>query len=169
MKSRTFIFLSLLLPLFISASSKPGDGNKDKDKGHKVCKKEAKAEHIEDFVFMLPAPVNTYARCMEKKNLHLTVINFYKWYLQNQDRIAAALSRGNSGTDLIPPFNISWETLHEYFEVIQKKYPDWITQITPVATGAPAVMSATGKAPQGAGSAGGESGTSTLNFSNLAK
>lgn len=169
MKSRTFIFLSLLLPLFISASPKPGDGNKDKDKGHKVCKKEAKAEHIEDFVFMLPAPVNTYARCMEKKNLHLTVINFYKWYLQNQDRIAAALSRGNSGTDLIPPFNISWETLHEYFEVIQKKYPDWITQITPVATGAPAVMPAPRKAPQGGGSAGGESGTSTLNFSNLAK
>lgn len=168
MKSRTFIFLSLLLPLFISASPKPGDGNKDKDKGHTACKKEAKAEHIEDFVFMLPAPVNTYACCVKKKNLHITVINFYKWYLQNQDRIATAMSRENSGTDLIPPFNISWETLHEYFEVIQKKYPNWITQITPAGAGPSATTSGPSKSA-GGGFTDGEVNTSTINFSNPAK
>jgi hypothetical protein len=167
MKSRTLICLSLLLSFFISASAKPGDGNKDKDKDHKACKKQTKSEHIEDFVFMLPAPVNTYSSCLEKKNLHVTVVNFYKWYLQNQDRIAAALSHENKGRDLIPPFNISFETLHEYFEVIQKKYASWVTQITPNAAGA-AAAAAPGAAG-GGGQPAGQPDGSTINFSNLAK
>jgi hypothetical protein len=173
MKFRIFILLVFLLPAFLYVSGKPGDGNKnkDKDKGKISCKQKAKAQYIANVVFMLPAPAKNNT-CQEKKDLHVTVVNFYKWYLQNEDRISSGLSHENKGKDLIPPFNISWQTLHEYFEVIQTKYADWITDIHPnpeipstvISRDADkATVSGGSSAPLPAGAA------PTINFSNMAK
>lgn len=122
MKVRVIIFFLFCLPVLAQASSDPGCKGKNKE----ACKKEPKVHSVEQFVFMIPGPSSSNANCDDHQALRSTVVNYYHWYLQNQDRIVSGLSRENKGKDLVPPFNISWKTLHEYFEFIQKKYAGWL-------------------------------------------
>jgi hypothetical protein len=101
----------------------PGCKNKHKED----CKKKVAVHSIEQFIFMIPHTRAVNRECIDQEALRLAVVNFYHWYLQNQSRISDGLSQDNKAKDLIPPFNISWLTLHEYFEFIQKKYPEWVT------------------------------------------
>jgi hypothetical protein len=98
-----------------------------KSKHKEDCKKKVAVHSIEQFIFMLPHSQAVTRDCNDQEALRLAVVNFYHWYLQNQSRISSGLSQDNKAKDLIPPFNISWLTLHEYFEFIQKKYPEWVT------------------------------------------
>lgn len=122
------MLLLFCIPLFASAHGDPGC----KDKNNKEeCKKQPGVHSVEQFVFMIPCPVST-DDYDEQKAFRTAVVNYYRWYLQNESRIMSGLAQENKGKDLMPPFNISWETLHEYFEFIQKKYADWLTDIGPV-------------------------------------
>lgn len=109
--------------------------NKDKcpDKNKSTCKPQSDPNQAEDFVFILPAPAKN-GFCVEKQAFHHAIVNFYNWYLQNKDKISAGLSGEQKSKDLIPPFNISWQTLHDYFELVQRTYPEWIEGVQPPAS-----------------------------------
>lgn len=98
----------------------------DKDKGK--CKKPVTVHSVEELVFMLPPCTNT---SVDQDALHDAVVSFYKWYLAHETQINLSLMQDSKDKDLLPPFNISFETLHEYFEVIRKNYADWVDDIVP--------------------------------------
>lgn len=127
MKFRVLILLFLFgVPIVAQAGSDPGCKNKQKDKqkAETTQAKQPNIHSVEQFAFMIPEA--TTSNCAEHQAFRSTVVNYYRWYLENENRITDGLSRENKGKDLIPPFNISWETLHEYFEFIQKKYAGWL-------------------------------------------
>lgn len=127
MKLRVLILLFLFgIPILAQAGSDPGCKNKEKNKEKVKNAHNAQPDihSVEQFAFMIPeASTNN---CEEHQAFRSTVISYYRWYLQNENRITNGLSRETKGKDLIPPFNISWETLHEYFEYIQKRYAGWL-------------------------------------------
>lgn len=162
MKFGLLFLLTLTLPAILYAKSAPEGKGKCPDKNKQSCNKKADPNNIEDFVFILPSPDNSKV-CEEKEAFHRAIIYFYKWYLENQDKISTGLSSENKRRDMIPPFNISWQTLHDYFEVIQKKYPGWIEGIQP------AVSTENAGIPEDSQTSENTGNTSSLNFSNLAK
>lgn len=128
MKLRICLLFFCCLASLTYAYGANGDHDKDKNKDKVKCKKMATDPTIEEFVFILPSPSPQKA-CAEHKAFRNSVVDFYKWYLQNRDRISAGMAQNSSSKDLVPPFNISWQTLHEYFEYIQKNYTSWIDNI----------------------------------------
>lgn len=122
------IFMVCLFPLIALAKSDPGkDGNRCKKKTEKV-------QSVEDFVFMLPAPSRDKV-CKEREAYREAIVSFYKWYRDNENKIMVGLSHENKGKDLIPPFNISYQSLHDYFEFIRSEYPQWVEGVDPVNAG----------------------------------
>lgn len=168
MKFRLLILLFLFgVPILAQAGNDPGCKNKEKDK-EKVndARQNLPDIHsVEQFAFMIPEA--SASNCAEHQAFRSTIVSYYRWYLQNENRISNGLSRENKGKDLIPPFNISWETLHEYFEFIQKKYAGWLPSdaTPPVYDPGTAYMNEDGEAPAADSLASG----STFNLSNLAK
>jgi hypothetical protein len=154
------------MPGIVQAYGDPGCKNKAKDD----CKKKENTQNnsIEEFVFMIPGPTS-HKNCDYHKTFRMTVINFYRWYLQNENRISSGLSHENKGKDLIPPFNISWQTLHEYFEVIQKKYPNWINDVEAEPSETSAVTSVSDTLEKESQGANESTPPSAINLSNLAK
>jgi len=155
------------VPVLAQAGSDPGCKNKEKEKVKADRKKQPTVHSIEQFAFMIPEA--STANCEEHEAFRSTVVNYYRWYLQNENRITDGLSRENKGKDLIPPFNISWETLHEYFEFIQKKYAGWLPSDATTQTEEPgtAYLNEDKEAPVADSLISGS--TSTVNLSNLAK
>lgn len=162
MKSGFLFLLVLILPAILYAKNVPEGKGKCPDKNKISCKKQADPNNIEDFVFMLPSSGNGKA-CAEKVAFHHAIVNFYKWYLENKDKISTGLSGNNKEKDMIPPFNISWQTLHDYFEVIQKKYAGWVEGIQSVNASESSGASENPPASNNTGN------SSSINFSNLAK
>lgn len=162
MKFGLLFLLALTLPAILYAKNAPEGKGKCPDKNKLSCSKQADPNNIEDFVFMLPS-VDHSKVCIEREAFHQAIINFYKWYLENQNKISTGLSGDNKGRDMIPPFNISWQTLHDYFEVIQKKYAGWIEGIQPAVSMENTGSSENSPAPNNSDN------TSSINFSNLAK
>lgn len=125
MKKRWLLLLLCGMPFFALASVGPGskDGG-GKDGGGK-CKHPAAG--VEEFVFMVPEM--PAANCEGSKAFHKAISDFYKWYLQNENKIRAGLAGTHKSRDLVPPLNISWETLQQYFELIKKNYPNIIHHV----------------------------------------
>lgn len=134
MNFRAIVFLLCCIPALSQAHVDPGCKNKHKED----CKQKVTVHSVEQFIFMIPHSRAVNRDCSEQEAMRLAVVNFYHWYLQNQSRISNGLSQDNKDKDLIPPFNISWRTLHEYFEFIQKKYPEWVTGLCADPSGQPA-------------------------------
>lgn len=134
MKFRLLFLLLLTVPGVLYAYEKTDSKDKCPDKNKTLCKRKADPNNIEDFVFLLPS--QDKGACLVKKEFHQAVVDFYKWYLQNEEKISVGLSGDNKRKDLIPPFNISWQTLHDYFELVQKKYPKWIENPLPSVSSA---------------------------------
>lgn len=129
MRFRICLILLCCLPGFVHAFGNDHDKDKnDKNKDKVKCKKITVDPTIEEFVFILPSPEPSKS-CIEHKAFRNSVVDFYKWYLQNEGKISEGMATGNNSKDLVPPFNISWQTLHEYFEFIQKNYASWINNI----------------------------------------
>lgn len=126
MRLRLCVLLLSCLPVFAHGLARADDHDHDHSKDKIKCKKASTDPAIEEFVFILPSPKKS---CTSKKAFRTSVVDFYKWYLQNESRISAGMVRDSGSKDLVPPFNISWQTLHEYFEFIQKNYPAWIDDI----------------------------------------
>lgn len=126
-----FIFLAFI-PLFSQADD-GGHGDKDKDR---PCKKERcrpEIHSIEEFGFVVPPPA--YDRsCRDRKQYHRAIINFYQWYLNNQQAIATGLSNLDKQKDLVPPFHVTYETLYRFSQLIRLKYPEWVKEMTPDTT-----------------------------------
>lgn len=164
MKFRVIILLFLFsVPAVAYAASDPGC----KDKAKATHKKQPTVHSIEQFVFMIPSASGS--SCDDSKEaFREAVVNYYRWYLQNENRISDNLSRENKGKDLMPPFNISWETLHEYFEVITKKYAGWLPSeaTAPAEEPGTAYINTDGPPPPTDDSL---VNGSTVNLSNLAK
>lgn len=162
MKFRIIILLLCCLPGLVQASD-GGGKNKEKCKEKVKCKGNRINPTVEELVFVLPSPAKN-KDCSEKKAFRSSVIDFYKWYLQHEDQISAGLAKDSRAKDMVPPFNISWQTLHDYFQYIQKNYPSWIEAIEgdPLESNADMNYNATKRAPneQQPG------GTPTLDFSN---
>lgn len=127
MRFRICILLLCCLPGIAHAINN-GQGGKDKDKDKAKCKTTTTDPTVEEFVFILPAPAPEN-NCAKHRAFRNSVVDFYKWYLQNEDRVSAGMAQTDGSKDLVPPFNISWQTLHEYFELIQKNYSCWINNI----------------------------------------
>ncbi|TAM99353.1 MAG: hypothetical protein EPN39_06815 [Chitinophagaceae bacterium] len=162
MKFGLLFLLAFTLPAVLYAKSAPDGNGKCPDKNKLSCNKQSDPNNIEDFVFMLPS-VDHSQVCAKKEAFHQAIVNFYKWYLENQNIISTGLSGENKRRDMIPPFNISWQTLHDYFEVIQKKYAAWIEGIQPTVS-----VGNTGISENSPVSNSSDN-TSSVNFSNLAK
>lgn len=128
MRLRILLLLLCCLPGLAHAYDHGCDHDKDKVRDTVKCRKATVDPTIEEFVFILPSPSRQNA-CAEHKAFKNSVVDFYKWYLKNEERISAGMAQDNSAKDLVPPFNISWQTLHEYFEYIQKNYGSWIDHI----------------------------------------
>lgn len=163
MKFGLLLFLLvLILPAFLYADSVPESKGKCPDKNKVSCKKQADPDNIEDFVFLLPAS-DKGKSCTEEKAFHQAIVNFYKWYLENKGKITTGLSGDDKGKDMVPPFNISWQTLHDYFEMIQRKYASWVE-------GLPSTISMENSGASDPPPVSNNAGnTSSINFSNLAK
>lgn len=131
MKFRLFILLMCCLPGIVQAFDGGGGKDKDKDKCKErvKCKENTVNPTVEELVFVVPPSPAKNKVCLEKKAFRSSVIDFYKWYLQHENLISAGLAKDNRDKDMIPPFNISWQTLHAYFQFIQKTYPSWIDEI----------------------------------------
>lgn len=162
MRFGLLFLLAITLPAILSAKGVPEGKGKCPDKNKLSCNKPAASNNIEDFVFLLPGTDNSKV-CAEKEAFHQAIINFYKWYLDNKDKISTGLSGEDKRKDMIPPFNISWQTLHDYFEVIQKKYASWVEGIQPAATVENPGISENLQTSDSSGN------TPSINFSNLAK
>lgn len=168
MRFRVAILLFMFsIPLVARGGIDPGCKNKEKEKKKAKTAQEKQPIHsIEQLAFMIPEAAAS--DCAEQKAFKSAVVNYYQWYLQNESRITDGLSRENKGKDLIPPFNISWETLHEYFEFIQKKYAGWLPADAPTQnydSGADYLSDPYAEMPMADSPTNG----STVNLSNLAK
>ena len=131
MKRIASIILLAAIPLMLQAKERVPDRKKDKDKGKAHCEKKrgVRVHSIEEFGFMVPPPA-VDEECRVKAYQH-AVVNFYQWYLDNQQAIAVGLSDPDHQKDLLPPFHVSYETLHHFYELIKTKYPDWISDLVP--------------------------------------
>lgn len=120
MKKQFLLLMACSLPFFAFAKDDPACKKKDK---HNLS--QGSVLGMEDFVFTFPDASGN--NCDQGKAFEKTVVDFYKWYLQHESRIEAGLTENDSNRDLMPPFNITWETLQQYFEIIKKNYPDLIS------------------------------------------
>ncbi|GAA4304313.1 hypothetical protein GCM10023143_08610 [Compostibacter hankyongensis] len=125
------------IPFFSSAKGDPiGKGEKIADDS---CVKRCPPRGVEEFIFMSP---RTQSRSQEddKCVFYKSITEFYKWYLQHEDMIRTALSGDNREKDFLPPLNLSWENLHEYFEYIKTHYPDVAIRAGDNSAGRPAEL-----------------------------
>ena len=113
------LLLSILVCCFgqICQANGPVDGG---CKGKK-CQNSA-PDATEGFLFVaaVPAPVCRSSVQQDQKELEL----FYRWYLRNEEKIRANASREKQGLrDLVPPLDISWNTVEHYAAYIRKSDP----------------------------------------------
>ncbi|MGH2644822.1 MAG: hypothetical protein ACRDE2_12785, partial [Chitinophagaceae bacterium] len=100
MRFGLLFLIVLILPAVLYANSVPEGKGKCPDKNKITCKKQADPDNIEDFVFLLPSRDNSNA-CTEKMAFHQAIVNFYKWYLENKDKISTGLLSDSKGKDMI--------------------------------------------------------------------
>lgn len=132
---RYVIFILLTALPFLSRAD-GGNSDKKKDKGQTQCeKKKGRANlqihSIEEFGFMVPPPSPEKACRSHNKRYHRAIVNFYQWYLNNQTVIVEGLSDPDNQKDLLPPFHVSYESLHRFYVLIRQKYPDWVSELVP--------------------------------------
>lgn len=130
MKIFVFFILLATLPLLSLAD---GEHCEKHNEDKKQCQTEncrPQIRSIEEFGFMVPPPTSDKP-CQEQRQYHRAIVNFYQWYLNNQYAISAGLSHPYKQRDLLPPFHVSYETLHQFYQLIREKYPDWVSELTP--------------------------------------
>ncbi len=138
MRRLLFFLLLAAVPLLSRADGEHGAGNKDRAE----CQKQSCRPHIqsvEEFGFMVPPPTSGN-KCLDHELYHQAIINFYQWYLNNRYAIAAGLSNPDKQKDLIPPFQVSYETLYRFYQLIREKYPEWISDLVPDTNVSPPVQ-----------------------------
>ncbi len=136
-----FLFLAAV-PLLSRADGEHGAGNDDKAQCEKKQSCHPHIQSVEEFGFMVPPPTSG-KNCRDHELYHQAIINFYQWYLNNRYAIAAGLSNPDKQKDLIPPFQVSYETLYRFYQLIREKYPEWISDLVPdtdTSPPAPAVL-----------------------------
>ncbi|ASZ09973.1 hypothetical protein KTO58_26020 [Chitinophaga pendula] len=115
--------LLLLLVLTAAAASayaskweEKKNGEKDKDKNQNQHPKPGK---VEEYVWMLPRETQR----VDEQELENAIVDLYKWYLQNENKINSNEFLKNSGKEIVFPFKVEAKTLQQYFQFIKKNFP----------------------------------------------
>ncbi len=137
-----FILLAALPVVSWADGGHLGKKSKTGCNGKKIQKKH-QIQSIEELSFLVPPPSEN-KKCRFKKRYQRAIVNFYQWYLDNQSVISNGLQEEDNQKDLLPPFHVSYKSLHRFYELIQEKYPNWISELTPKTPSSEEEIPATG-------------------------
>ncbi|RAJ75606.1 hypothetical protein CLV59_109220 [Chitinophaga dinghuensis] len=129
--------LFLLLVVLAAAASanantgfKNGDNNGDKNGGDNNDNRNTsktittnKPLRVEEFVFLFPRVDAPEKEKVDEGELEKAIVDLYKWYLQNENKINANDFLKSSGKELLFPFKVDPKVLQQYFLFVKKNFP----------------------------------------------
>jgi hypothetical protein len=131
MKKLLFLLLVVLTAVASANAStgfKNGDNNGDKNGGDNNDNRNnskntatAKPVRVEEFVLMFPRLEPTEK--VDEAELEKAIVDLYKWYLQNENKINTNDFLKGSGKEGAFPFKVDPKTLQQYFLFIKKNFP----------------------------------------------
>lgn len=131
MKKLLFLLLVVLTAVASANAStgfKNGDNNGDKNgdnndnrNNSKNTNATAKPVRVEEFVLMFPRLEPTEK--VDEAELEKAIVDLYKWYLQNENKINTNDFLKGGGKEMAFPFKVDPKTLQQYFLFIKKNFP----------------------------------------------
>ncbi|RFS22541.1 hypothetical protein DVR12_12110 [Chitinophaga silvatica] len=100
---------------------KNGDNNDNRNTSSKNTNAAAKPVRVEEFVLMFPRLEPTEK--VDEAELEKAIVDLYKWYLQNENKINTDDFLKGGGKEMAFPFKVDPKTLQQYFLFIKKNFP----------------------------------------------
>ncbi|MBV8255068.1 MAG: hypothetical protein JO154_20875 [Chitinophaga sp.] len=131
MKKLLFLLLVVLAAAasaYANTGFKNGDNNGDKNGGDNNDNRNNsktiannKPLRVEEFVFLFPRVESPEK--VDEGELEKAIVDLYKWYLQNENKINANDFLKSSGKELLFPFKVDPKVLQQYFLFVKKNFP----------------------------------------------
>jgi hypothetical protein len=130
MKKLLFLLMVVLTAVASANAStgfKNGDNNGDKNGDNNDNRNNsknttvAKPVRVEEFVLMFPRLEPTEK--VDEAELEKAIVDLYKWYLQNENKINTNDFLKGGGKETAFPFKVDPKTLQQYFLFIKKNFP----------------------------------------------
>ncbi|MFB6455619.1 hypothetical protein ACE38W_10145 [Chitinophaga sp. Hz27] len=99
---------------------KNGDNN-DNRNNSKTVTTNNKPIRVEEFLLLFPKAEATEK--VDEGELEKAIVDLYKWYLQNENKINANDFLKTDGTSPLFPFKVDPKVLQQYFLFVKKNFP----------------------------------------------
>ncbi|WP_143304483.1 hypothetical protein [Chitinophaga vietnamensis] len=105
-----------------NGGGKNGDNNDNRNNPKPpAANNSTKPLRLEEYVLLFPRVENTEK--VDQCELENAIVDLYKWYLQNENKINNNDFLKGSGKELVFPFKVDPKTLQQYFLFIKKNFP----------------------------------------------